>query len=76
MIEVGSRLSGYELTELQPQLPPIQELPPGIPVLPPFPQMFFGPQPQRALYTTEDQRFIAQLQHDRIAINERRTISD
>ena len=76
MIDVGARLEGYELSELQPQLPPIQELPPGVIAPPPFPQMFFGHQPQRALYTATDERFIAQLQQDRIAINERRTSPD
>ena len=76
MIQVGSRLEGYELQELQPQLPPIQELPPGRPIPPPFPQMFFGSQPQRALYIGEDERFIAQMQRDRIAINERRDATD
>jgi hypothetical protein len=76
MIHVGSRLDGYELRELQPPLPPIQELPPGIPAPPPFPQMFFGEQPQRALYVRADERFTAQLQRDRIAINERRISED
>lgn len=76
MIQLGSQLDGYELRELQPQLPPMQELPPEVPVPPPFPQMFFGEQPQRALYVREDQRFTAQLQRDRIAINERRTDDD
>lgn len=73
MIRVGDHLNGYELTELQPQLLPIEELPPGVLVPPPIPQFFVGPQPQRALYTRTDQRFTAQLQRDRIAVNERRT---
>jgi len=76
MIDVGARFEGYQLNELQPQLHAIQELPPGEVASPPFPQMFLGQQPQRALYVTEDQRFIAQLQQDRIAINERRTDPD
>ena len=75
MIEVAQRLDSYELTELQPQLPPIQESPPGTPPVPPFPQMWLGQHPQRALYQGAEERFIAQLQLDRIAINERRLAS-
>ena len=71
MIRVAGNLDGYELTELQPQLLPIEELPPGVPTPPLIPQFFVGAQPQRALYTREDRRFTAQLQRDRIAMNER-----
>lgn len=76
MIAVGGQLSEYDLVELQPPLPPIQELPPGAPALPALPQIFLGQQSQRALYRRQDQRFVAQLQGDRIAINERRVTPD
>lgn len=79
IVKVGRALVGYDLRELQPQLPPIQEGPPGQPERPQLPQFFFGvgPQPpQRALYFRGDDRFVAQLQRDRIAINERRTAAD
>ncbi len=72
-------MEGYELRELQPQLPPIQEGLPGHPEPPQPPQFFFGvgsQPPQRALYFRSDDRFVAQLQRDRIAINERRTATD
>jgi hypothetical protein len=73
MVKVGQSLSGYTLRELQPQLDPVQELPPGQPDAPQLPQVIFGQAPQRALYFSADDRFVAQLQRDRIAINERRT---
>ncbi len=76
IMRVGKALEGYELRELQPQLPPIQEGPPGQPEPPQLPQFFLGSQPQRALYFRDDDRFVAQLQRDRIAINERRTPVD
>jgi hypothetical protein len=78
IVKVGGALDGYELRELQGQLPPLQEVGPD--QLEPFqlPQFMFGvgPQPQRALYFKTDERFVAQLQRDRIAINERRTPAD
>jgi uncharacterized protein (TIGR04255 family) len=79
IVKVGQALGGYELRELQPQLPPIQEGPPGQAEPPQLPQFFFGlgaQSAQRALYFRHDDRFVAQLQRDRIAINERRTEAD
>lgn len=76
IVRLGDALAAYELRELQPQLPPLQE---GAPGRPEQPQLLlgFGPQPQRALYFRQpDERFVAQLQQDRIAINERRVPPD
>jgi hypothetical protein len=72
MLEIGDSLDGYVLRELQPTLLPIQEPPPGQPEVQQMPQVIIGPGPQRALYYSDDDRFVAQLQRDRIAINERR----
>jgi hypothetical protein len=72
MLEVGDSLGGYLLRELQPTLLPMQEPPPGQPEVQQMPQVILGPGPQRALYYSDDDRFVAQLQRDRIAINERR----
>lgn len=73
IVRVGDALAGdgYSLRELQPQLPPLHE---GEPGQPEAPQLFLGlgQQPQRAMYFRGDERFVAQLQRDRIAINERR----
>ncbi len=76
MVDVGQNLHGYTLRELQPQLDPVQELPPRQPDAPQLPQIIFGQPPLRALYFSSDDRFVAQLQRDRIAINERRTPSE
>lgn len=76
IVRLGKALADYELRELQPQLPPLQEGAPGRPE-PPQLMLGFGPQPQRALYFRQpDERFVAQLQQDRIAINERRVPPD
>jgi hypothetical protein len=74
IVKVGQALPEYELRELQAQLPPLQEVEPGQPEPLQLPQFIFGvgPQPQRALFFGTDDRFVAQLQRDRIAINERR----
>jgi uncharacterized protein (TIGR04255 family) len=71
MVRVGQRLDGYELHELQPELPPMTEPAPGAPDEPQF-MLGVGQQPHRALYLRPDGRFFAQLQRDRIAVNERR----
>jgi hypothetical protein len=78
IVKVGEALDGYELRELQPQLPPLQESDPGLPEAFQMPQIMFGPPQQRALYfaASDDERFVAQLQRDRIAINERRIPAD
>jgi hypothetical protein len=73
IVKVGEVLKEYELRELQGQLPPMQEVEPGQPEPLQLPQISFGPPQQRALYYGMDGRFVAQLQRDRIAINERRT---
>ncbi len=76
IVRFGEALEGYELRELQPQLPPLQEGPPGRPG-PAQLLLAVGPQPQRALYFRQpDERFVAQVQQDRIAINERRLAPD
>lgn len=76
ILEVGDRLDGYELTQLHPVLPPIQE---GASdqrraaLL--IPQLFVNQQPpQRALFTQRGDvaRFVVQLQNDRVAVNETR----
>jgi hypothetical protein len=72
IVKVGHVLDDYELRELQGQLPPVQEAEPGQPEPLQLPQISFGPPQQRALYYRADERFVAQLQRDRIAINERR----
>jgi hypothetical protein len=73
IVQVGQALEGYELRELAGQLPPLDEVPPGQPERLQLPEFRFGPPQQRALYYKSDERFVAQLQRDRIAINERRT---
>jgi hypothetical protein len=73
LVSVGQNLTGYTLRELQPQLEPVQEPPPGQPDAQQLPQVIFGQALQRALYFGADDRFVAQVQRDRIAINERRT---
>lgn len=71
MVRVDQRLDGYELHELQPELPPMTELASGAPDQPQL-MLGVGQQPHRALYRRSDGRFFAQLQRDRIAVNERR----
>lgn len=68
----------YELRDLQPQLPPIIEPPPGGGAVIQLPQLTIGnaAQPHRARYFSTDGRFVLQLQRDRIAVNERRTQED
>ena len=73
IVHMGQALDDYELRELAAQLPPLQEVVPGQPESLQLPQFSFGPPQQRALYYKTDERFVAQLQRDRIAINERRT---
>ena len=72
IVKMGQVLGEYELRELQGQLPPVQEVEPGQPEPLQLPEISFGPPQQRALYYRVDGRFVAQLQRDRIAINERR----
>jgi uncharacterized protein (TIGR04255 family) len=71
MVRVGQQLDGYELHELQPELPPMTEPAPDAPDQPQF-MLGVGQQPHRAVYRRHDGRFFAQLQRDRIAVNERR----
>jgi len=78
IVQVGRALVDYELRELQQQLPPLQEPAPGQPEGLQLGQLIVGvgQQPQRALYFKKGERFVAQLQRDRIAINERRVPED
>lgn len=76
ILEVGGRLEDYELTQLHPVLPPIQE---GASdqrrAALMVPRLFVNQQPpQRALFTQQGEgaRFIVQLQSDRVAVNETR----
>lgn len=71
IVNVGQHLAGYQLHELQPELPPMAELAPGAPEQQQF-TLGLGQPPQRALFVSPDQRFVAQLQRDRVAVNERR----
>jgi uncharacterized protein (TIGR04255 family) len=72
VVKVGSNLGQYEFRDLQPELPPMSESPPGNPDTPQFMMGFGNHPPPRAMYEHEGGRFVAQLQRDRIAINERR----
>jgi hypothetical protein len=78
IVKVGQKLGGFELQQLQQQLPPLQEPEPGQPEALQLGQLIVGvgQQPQRALYFHKDERLVAQLQRDRFAINERRVPDD
>ena len=71
IVHVSQAMDDYELAELQPELPPMIEAPLGVPEPQ---QMVFaiGQPPPRALFARRDGRFVAQLQRDRLAIDERR----
>ncbi len=72
MIRVGDHLKDTSSRSYSPSSFPIEELPPGVPFRHHSLSSLSALQPQRALYARTDQRFIAQLQRDRIAVNERR----
>jgi len=75
VVRVSQALDDFDLQELQPELPPMNEAPPGGPD--PQQMVFaFGQPPPRALFVRRDGRFVAQLQRDRLAINERRLAPD
>lgn len=78
LIRFGHELDSYDLEELQPELSPIVEVAPGQPPPAPFAQLFVGQANMlgRALYHAADPRFLAQVQRDRVAINERRLSVD
>lgn len=71
LVGIGDRLDGYQLMDVQPALPPMNEAGPGPAELSQF-TFGFGQAQHRVLFTDHDGRGLAQVQADRIAINERR----
>ena len=70
VVAVGRELNEWNVVENPPAIPPMTEGPPGQPT----PQAFFsfGATPPRVVLAAGDDRWVAQIQQDRVAVHERK----
>lgn len=70
IIDLGREFTGWKVGDTQPAIPPMSEDPRGNDIPQAF--MSFGNPPPRVLLATDDGRWFAQFQQDRIAVHERK----
>lgn len=71
ILEVARTFDEWEIVDAPPALDPIVEPPPGM-VGPHGFRLGLGTHPQRLVLQSENGRWLAQMQHDRIAVHERK----
>jgi len=70
-VTVARAFEDYSVVDVPPALPPIVEARPGEPARQSF-RLDLGAQPVRLILASRDDRWLIQLQQDRIAVHERR----